>query len=189
MQQGPLKAPGSAAPRPPAATYKRGQGRQEDAQHVAPEHEAQHQQPRPAVRLGRAHSGSQAPAPLLQRHGDSASALAYACALQPCSATAAPGRQRRQLRLRTAAVLRYGSAWEPASSTAPAHCSPAPLRSWLVDSVVNCACTGAPRLQQHGGTQHQRPQCSHATPPLGGSTECYLALSSPFAFPASIAGW
>lgn len=38
-----------------AATYEGGEGREEDPEDVAPEHEAEHQQPRPAVGLRAAH--------------------------------------------------------------------------------------------------------------------------------------
>lgn len=114
MRHTPSKARRPGIRHPPAATYEGGQGRQEDPQHVAPEHEAQHQQPRPAVRLGLAHPGSHAPAPLLQRHGDHAAAPACACALQPRSATAAPGSPICQLRLRRRSAA-TAAPWESSS--------------------------------------------------------------------------
>lgn len=140
MQQGPLKAPGSAAPRPrqlltnedrdgrrmrstlhpntKLSTSSHAQRSVSAALILDPRHlhrycsamvTAPPRSPTPA------HCN---PAPLRWSLGDSVANCA--CVLQPYSATAAPGRQRCLLRLRTAAPPHYGLGWETASSTAPA---------------------------------------------------------------------
>lgn len=143
MQQGPLKAQGSAAPcsrklltnedrdgrrmrsmlhpNTKLSTSSHAQRSVSDALIMDTRHLHRYcsaMVTAPPLSLTPAHCS---PATLRQRLGDSVAN--YACVLQPCSATAAPGKQRRLLRLRISAPPHYGLGGETASSTGPA---PAP---------------------------------------------------------------